>query len=513
MKHRPLHETFFLTRVFGILFWIGILFLPHRSVLALGLYSPTITLGEVEAGEDYAGTFRVVREVGEVGTGSLSVDVEITGDQWIAVTGEESFVMSASENAYDYTFLFSPNAAYTGDYQTHFVFFLEPSGSHDGGAGAFVREGLEGILTYHMTTSSETGAGSVSSGQGTSSSTTTQDDEEDSSDQEDIIEEGDEEGVQSDESQEQTEVSEESGEETIWTGDEREGESESLETSESMAQESQETSGSDEVDFEDVSDLFEVYGSTGFDVGIYDLDRDGIIGLSDLSLLVSRWTSDEGRFTGWPPIEPGEPLTEDAIIFKFQVAHADRKKFSVILSSARKTADDEVAMYVLVDTGQGGVNTADLVIDYDTEQLQFIDAELEGSIFSIFRSKPQEIENGKISLTTATPWPFVGTNGFVATLYFSLIAKGEAALRFDKIEAYGEEAYEPEQVLGTDLIGMVDKKSASTDMIEEEYSMSEQIPSYFFQINFLEIILLLILLMDTIALWILYRDTKDQKYV
>lgn len=524
MKHKPLHETFFLTRIFCFLFWILVLFLPHRNVLALGLYSPTIALGEVEAGNDYTGTFRVVREAGEVGTGSLSVDVEITGDQWIAVTSEESFVMESDENAYDYSFLFSPNAAYTGDYQIHFVFSLTPSGTQDGSAGALVRAGVEGTLTYSMTTSSETGAGSVSSGQGTSSSSGTgtssgssdsEPEDEGASSQEGITDEEGKEGTQTSDSSEQIEVSEgsESETETIWTGDGTEGSTESAETGDGTVQESQTASGSDTVDFQDVAEFMGFYGHTGSGSSVYDFDGGGSIDLSDLSMLVSQWTSDEGRFTGLPPVESGEPLLEDAILFKFQVAHEDREKFSVILSSAHKTADDEVAMYVLVDTGQGGVNTADLVIDYDTEQLRFLDADLEGSIFSIFRSKPQEIESGKISLTAATPWSFVGTNGFVATLYFSLIAKGEAALRFEEIEAYGEEAYEPEQVIGTDLIGMVDKKSAPPSDTAEEDDTAEQIPSYFFQINFLEIILLLILLMDTIALWILYRDTKDQQYV
>ncbi|HBK34142.1 TPA: hypothetical protein DEP34_00160 [Candidatus Uhrbacteria bacterium] len=522
MKHRPLHEKFFLTRIFCFLFWILVLFLPHRNVLALGLYSPTIALGEVEAGEDYTGTFRVVREAGEVGTGSLSVDVEITGDQWISVTGEESFVMSASENAYDYTFLFSPNAVQTGDYQIHFIFFLEPSGSHDGGAGAVVREGVEGTLTYRMITSSETGTGSVSSGQGTSSSSGTETssgssdsetEDEGTSSQEGGTEEEDD--TQISDSPEQIEVSErsESETETIWTGDGTEGSRESTDAGDAVATESSATSEADSVDFQDVAEFMGFYGQTGSGLSSHDLDGGGSIGLSDLSLLVSQWTSDEGGFTGLSPVEPGEPLDEDVILFKFQVAHADREKFSVILSSAHKTTDDEVTMYILVDTGQGGVNTADLTIDYDTEKLRFIDAEIEGSIFSIFRSKPQEIESGKISLTAATPWSFVGTNGFVATLYFSLIAKGEAALRFEEIESYGEDAYEPGQVLGTDLIGIVDKKSTSLSDTTEEEVRAEQIPSYFFQINFLEIILLLILLMDTIAFWILYRDTKDQQYV
>ena len=174
---------------------------------------------------------------------------------------------------------------------------------------------------------------------------------------------------------------------------------------------------------------------------------------------------DAGGWSGPPPFAPGPPLlTDDATVY-FQKA-SESGKYQFILTSANIPGDsDSLALYVLIDTGPSGVLATDMTLRFDPTVLRYSGSSMVGSVFPITQILDGYAESGALRFASISGMPFIGTRGYMATLYFQPMKHGPAALAFENVDLYQEGISHTvlrkdiSGTLVTDQVGSVEKTS------------------------------------------------------
>lgn len=487
------------------------------SAQAVGLLGPVIDFDEVEIGEEYEGSFRLSRQDHD-SEATMLFDVSFRGEDAGGVSGPAVAYLyqGGSSGLYEFTFTptqevnnpklyitFTPyqelgvvssgsaivwSVSGTVHYEIGTPDVVAPppappdTGGGGGGGGGSVSPGVaddgedddEGDDGGEdpEEPEGEGGGGDEGSGTGTGTGTTSPGEEPDEGSA--TSEPGGTLTTEPLEEPEEEEVDlwEESGMVVVTEGD-----GEIIEREEARTTTTEDTENIYDLNKDGVVDLLdtsEVYRTLSSDTMKADFNNDGEVDARDLSELIHHYDGEEVSKITEAPVESTPPQEDDEVTFYFEVPETSTPAFAVALTSVYTIPQDFIKAHVLVDTGPDGINVADIDIHFDAKQIDFSHANIGGSIFTIFQSYPKEIDTGKIHILGTSPERFVGSRGYIGTLYFEPREAGDTYLSFVRYQAYKESGEKPQEVKARDLFGYVNIRTEEKSGVEQQGSLEKK---------------------------------------
>jgi len=126
--------------------------------------------------------------------------------------------------------------------------------------------------------------------------------------------------------------------------------------------------------------------------------------------------------------EKAEVMNKDVVAQK----ETGSVKVNLQTSADKYYVNDYVKVGVNINTGESSVNTAQLLLNYDKEMLEYDSVTTAGSQFTVWTKKGGG--NGEINLLTAQPNPGIkGDKQHVAVVIFKAIKSGDVKVTVDKM--------------------------------------------------------------------------------
>lgn len=142
------------------------------------------------------------------------------------------------------------------------------------------------------------------------------------------------------------------------------------------------------------------------------------------------------------PLAFGPSLQEDTIIFYVEKGYEEGKYQFVLTSAPTQQSGDTLALNIYVDTGPSGVLATNMALRFDPTVLHFIGSSSENSVFPITQSLSSFVDSGSLHLLGVSPVSFIGTHGYVATVYFQPLRSGFAQFTLVNTDSYSESSSE-----------------------------------------------------------------------
>ncbi len=97
---------------------------------------------------------------------------------------------------------------------------------------------------------------------------------------------------------------------------------------------------------------------------------------------------------------------------------------------------DTIAITIRVDSGGENMNAVEGALSYPADRLQFVRADLEQSILTLWTEEPAaDTANGMITFTGGRPGGIVAENAALFTVYFEALESGDATLSFNTLRS------------------------------------------------------------------------------
>lgn len=437
-------------RILGIVAVVALLatgasFSP--PVLAVGTNNSDTYIDEpMQFGETYDAHVRIARSPGE--TGTLYFNVSFSGDCSGCIDGDDYFVLEEDLIGDYYEFTVNPDSAPSGDYVSTMTFLQSMDSSVEGGASVGVQTGVNCLVHFSYVNPNEEAEEDSSGGSSGSRRASTESDTTEAIDESDTS------------TEQASEVSDDSVETTPSSSEEANTESNNPSSDEATTDSFLSILVADTtvvLTQEVYEDYLQAFLS-GHDTNVPDINKDGLVSLADLVLLSRLLPSSalDSLNVSQPPVQAGPPLSEDTVVLRYQKGQ-EAGRYRFVLASDQSGSKDLLTFYALVDTGPAGVLALDAVFHYDPSAFSLVGMNTTGSVFPVQQALAG-YNDGTVHLLALAQQPFIGTNGYIATLQFQPLEKGSVSLYTDLREALTGDAVPPEEARAEALSGRLDRQ-------------------------------------------------------
>lgn len=427
----------------GVLFGVG---LRPVVVRALGMSPPTVTIdAALDADDSVSSSVTILRAFGE--EGAITMLVEFDGDCPACVNGADYLILPSGEREVTYPFTVSAAGKTTGTYTSKIRFLRYTESAGGSGAYTTIQSGVTLVVYFSVvndaaTSSSGSGAGSVSSEGSSGSGGSTSSDKDDKKSDADK-QSGSTEGSRGDGDAKTEGVS--VGEDDT-TGETSEDEASEESTHDAVTELAPisviSTDGGAVVAQPVTSRTDTVVGDAAVSLRSFlrdgcaacDANDDDVVTFTDI-VLAYVFGGLGGEVVGTPPFASGPPMAEDAVVLSLALGEMTGA-YAFRSAATTDSEGDMMTVYVTLGTGPSGAYAVDTTVTFDTDTLTFAGMTTDGSVLANVDADRTGVEDGTLRLAGVDDDAFVGTNGYLATLYFTPRTQGAVRIVLEYADVY-----------------------------------------------------------------------------